>query len=120
MMKISKGYSLRMHKVTNQHKRKEMNIENYREGPQKDNDKSIATFDVEHKGSRYIDLRVLISKSGKYYIAYPSKKRVGHDGQDSWIRYYDWGKERNIEFDKMVLEALEPYLSGSKKNEALF
>lgn len=90
-----------------------MEIENYREGPQNDKDKSIATFDVTYKGSRYIDLRLMVSQKGHHFISYPSRMRTDKDGKPIYLRLYDWGKDRNEEFDKLVLEAVKPFREKS-------
>lgn len=82
-------------------------IENYRKGPQFDGDRSLATFDVRRGESFYIDLRLLSNKNGHKYVAYPVKKRRGSDGKDMYVRVYDWGKARNEEFDKAVMESLK-------------
>lgn len=87
-----------------------MQIENYREGPRKDGDKSIATFDVSYKGSRYIDLRLMKSQKGHHFISHQSKMRTSPEGANTFVRIYDWGKERNQEFDRMVLDALKPFI----------
>lgn len=89
-----------------------MEIENYREGPQRDSDKSLATFDVSHKGSKYLDLRLMITKNGKSFISYPSRARTTRSGETEYLRLYDWGAERNKEFDALVLEALQPIIRG--------
>jgi len=88
-----------------------MYIENFREGKQYDNDKSLATFDVYHNGSRYIELKVVMSAKGHKFISYPKKPRTDSSGKTVYVRYYDWGEERNKEFDKMVFEALQPFLA---------
>lgn len=95
-----------------------LEIENYREGRQYDGDKSVATFDVRRGDSLYIDIRMMINKNGHQYLAYPSRKRIGHDGKESYVRLYDWGKKRNEEFDQEILEALR--FKGAAKSQSLF
>jgi hypothetical protein len=83
-----------------------ISIENYREGRQFDNDKSLATFDVRRKESLYIDLRLMVHKNGHHYLSYPTKKRTNYRGETEYVRFYDWGKKRNEEFEHEVLEVL--------------
>jgi hypothetical protein len=84
-----------------------LQIENYRTGRQYDSDKSLATFDVRKGESLYIDIKLMVTKNGHKYLVYPSRKRVGHDGKEVYVRFYDWGKRRNEEFDKEIMEALK-------------
>jgi len=85
----------------------EIEILNVREGAAHDKDKSLFTFDVKAGSSFYIDLKIMPSSKGGKYIVYPSRKRQDPlTGKESWLRLYDWGKERNEQFDKAVKETL--------------
>ena len=85
-------------------------VENLRRGPQFTGDKAELTFDVRAGESYYIDIRLLKNKNGHNYIAYPNKKRENGFGEQVFVRLYDWGKDRNDEFGKAVLEALKVHL----------
>lgn len=82
-------------------------IHNYRPGKQHDFDKSLATFDIVRGDSTYIDLRLMQNKHGHYFLLFPSKKRKDFLGKDIFLRLYDWGKKRNDEFSKEVLDELK-------------
>lgn len=85
-------------------------IENVRMGKQYETDKSEATFDVRMDASLYIDLRVMKNKYGHYFLAFPTRKRKDAFGDEKYVRVYDWGKDRNEQFEKAVIEKMKDLL----------
>lgn len=87
-----------------------MEIENYRAGLEN----VIAIFDVycgPNSTVRYRNLKLLKSKTGKTFIAYPSFGTDQPDGKKTWTPYISFSKEKQEEFEKKVMEALKPFLA---------
>lgn len=90
-----------------------MKIENFRELPP--GGYAIALFDVYLEGLHLTlrNLKLCVSKKGHHFVGYPSFP--GEEdvmGKKSWTQYFEFSKEKKIEFEKKILEELGPYVKG--------
>ena len=56
--------------------------------------------------------RVIRTKTGKLIIGYPSYRTetMGINGKPTYLPYFEFSKEKGLEFDQAVMNALKPYL----------
>lgn len=90
-----------------------MKIENYRELPP--GGYAVAMFDVYLDGIQLTlrNLKLCLSKKGHHFVGYPSFGVENDPGSPkTWVQYFEFSKEKKIEFDKKIMEELGPYVKG--------
>lgn len=94
-----------------------MRIENYREQPVKGS--VVAMFDVylDKIGLSLRNLKLVNSKKGHRFIAYPSFA-IEHPGEEKkWTPYFAFSEERKKEFEAKLLQELTVF---AKQNQSHF
>lgn len=86
-----------------------MQIANYKE-MNPNSGSVIAEFSAVGEKVTYHRLKLMRSKKGHLYIAYPSFKENRDDPASPWIQFVEMHIETKKDFEKKLREALEPYL----------
>ena len=90
-----------------------MEISNYKEFPP--GGAILAQFSAVGQGVTYHRLKVMRSKKGHLFIAFPSYKESKDDPQAPWVPYVEMSRDRKEEFEKKCLLALEPYIKSNDR-----
>lgn len=91
-----------------------MRIENYREQNPASN--IIAFFDIyfDKMGMTLHNLKIIRSKKGNTFIAYPSYGVEDEMGQKKFFPYFSFSEERKRDFEAKVYELLSPFRTNDR------
>jgi hypothetical protein len=78
----------------------------------------LGTFDVYMPSAqlRIKRFRLIKTRTGKLIVGYPSfcsKQASEPSGRPEFSPYIEFSRERGVQFDQAVLEALKPFLGAS-------
>lgn len=85
-----------------------MEILNYDE--QRPGGSTVAIFSVSLSHLTIHRVRLIKTKKGHMMLGLPSYAVDQPDGSKKWHQYLEWSTEKGIEFEKKVMQALEPFL----------
>ena len=90
-----------------------MEILNYREQPPSGSVVAIFDLTVPALGMIFRNWKLLRSKNGHLFPASPSFSYEDEQGQKKWSPLIEVNEKRKADFNKAVLEALQPFLRGN-------
>lgn len=90
-----------------------MEILNYREQSPTGNVVAIFDLTIPALGMTFRNWKLLRSKNGHLFPVSPSFSYEDEQGQKKWASLIEVSEKRKSDFNKAVLEALQPYLRGN-------
>jgi hypothetical protein len=86
-----------------------MEIISYKEAPF--GSKYVAEIEVYYDRIFYRRIRITLSKNGHHFINLPVYGEEDGRGGKKWIQFWEWPKDKDVEFKRQCLEAVQPYLN---------
>lgn len=90
-----------------------MEILNYSEQSPTGNTVAIFSLAIPAFGMTFHKLRLVRTKKGGLMVFFPSYGEPKEDGTKAWHSYVDLSENRRHDFNKKVMEALQPFLRGN-------
>ena len=76
--------------------------------------KYLAEIEVYYDRIFYRRIRVMLSQKGHHFINLPVYGEDDGRGGKRWIQFWEWTKDKDTEFKRECLEALQPYINKEK------
>jgi hypothetical protein len=89
-----------------------MEILNYCEQPSNGSIAAIFSLTIPALGMTFHKVKLIRTKKGGLMIAFPSYSEEQADGTKKWLSLIELSDARKTEFNKKVMEALNPFLRG--------
>ena len=86
-----------------------MEIISYKDAP--NGSKYIAELEVYYERIYFRRIRVTLSQKGHHFINLPVYGEDDSKGGKRWIQFWEWSKDKETEFKRECLEAIQPYLN---------
>ncbi len=89
-----------------------MQILNYQEQPPTGSVAAIFSLYIEGFGMTFHKMKLIRTKKGALMVVFPSFSNPKDDGTKTWHSLVELSENRKTEFNKKVMEALNPFLKG--------
>lgn len=73
---------------------------------------AIFSVTIPAMGMTFHQIKLIRTKKGGLMVAMPQYSKPQEDGTKTWHTYVELSETRRQEFNKKVMEAIKPFLSG--------
>lgn len=95
-----------------------MQIKNFKKALNHENYVAEFSIEIPQWNMTFHKFKVRSSKQGHMFISGPSFSEEVVGGEKKWCNFVEFSKEKKFDFDKKVMELIEPLLAQPKETQS--